>query len=357
MKELGAMLKDLRKAKSLKINELARLAHIDSSLISRYESGNRVPSEKHIMNLAQALGSDYKELRKHFITAKVVQILSYEPYANEILIAAEERIKYLADSSELGIVNKLDSDVMERLARIDELQLKWKNKKPLSALQLNKMKSYFNIEYTYESNRIEGNTLTLQETELVVNQGLTISGKSMEEHLEAINHAEALEYIIELASSNILLNQRTLIELHRLILKSIDRQNAGVYRKVNVRIAGSEHIAPEHYRVAEFMEAYFHFYLKNKDLVHPVILAAEMHERLVSIHPFVDGNGQTARLVMNLILLRHGFTIANLKGDLKSRISYYKTLEEVQMNNQPREFYNFIIDAVGLSLRRHLQLA
>ena len=117
------------------------------------------------------------------------------------------------------------------------------------------------------------------------------------------------------------------------------------------------HIPPEHVLVEDFMKDYFVYYERNKSRTHPVILAAEMHERLVSIHPFVDGNGRTARLVMNLILLRHGYTIANLKGDLSSRLRYYKTLEDIQVHNAPDDFYNVIIDAVVTSLSRHLELS
>lgn len=355
MKEFGLVLKNIRKSKSLKINQLARLTGIDASLISRYESGDRMPNDKQLITLSQAMSLNYEEIRKQYVTAKVVQILAYEPHAEEILIAAEQRIEYLSQKG-AAIDRSLDHDINEQLERISHLRSEWQRQKPLNATQLDKMKSYFNVEYTYESNRIEGNTLTLKETELVVNQGLTISGKSMTEHLEAINHSEASDYIMDLAVQNNDLDKRTLLELHGLILKSIDREHAGAYRTVNVRIAGSEHIPPEHFKVSELMDDYFRFYIQNQSRLHPVILAAEMHERLVSIHPFVDGNGRTARLVMNLILLRNGYTIANLKGDLPSRLKYYNTLEEVQMNNNPQEFYRFILDAVELSLNRHLEL-
>jgi len=348
-------LKRLRQSKGLKINQLARLSGLDASLISRYESGDRMPSDIQLKALSSALGIDYNDIRKRYITDKVVKLLAYEPFADEILMAAEERIAYLAKSS-VDIDTKYDQTLLNKLKHLDSLHKKWQDHKPLNGTQLQKMKEYFNVEYTYESNRIEGNTLTLKETELVVNQGLTISGKSMTEHLEAINHAEASDYIADLATRHIDLTKRTLLEIHGLILRSIDRPNAGVFRTANVRIAGSEHLPPEHYKVGEFMTDYFRFYNHKKDQLHPVILAAEMHERLVSIHPFIDGNGRTARLVMNLILMRHGYPIANLKGDLTSRLEYYNTLEEVQVNNRPSEFYHFIVDAVEISLNRHLEL-
>ena len=356
MNTFGIELRARRLANSLKINELARLSGVDASLISRYESDSRTPSDKHITMLAHALGIDEEVLRSHYLISKVVKLLRYEPAALDVLIAAEKRIEYLSSANSTER-ERLSQDIEERLTEVDELQKRWLEQKPLNAVQLQKMIEYFTVEYTYESNRIEGNTLTLKETDLVVNQGLTISGKSMNEHLEAINHAEASDYIRDLIIRKEDINKRTLLEIHGIVLKSIDRLNAGRYRTVNVRISGSEHIPPEHVLVEDFMKDYFVYYERNKSRTHPVILAAEMHERLVSIHPFVDGNGRTARLVMNLILLRHGYTIANLKGDLSSRLRYYKTLEDIQVHNAPDDFYNVIIDAVVTSLSRHLELS
>ena len=123
-----------------------------------------------------------------------------------------------------------------------------------------------------------------------------------------------------------------------------------------MRISGSRHEPPQPWQLDKLMEDYFHHYLRQKGSLHPVLLAAEMHERLVSIHPFIDGNGRTARLVMNLILLRNGYTIANLKGDNASRMAYYQALEKVQVDNEPAVFYQLVADAVVSSLHAHLDL-
>jgi Fic family protein len=226
----------------------------------------------------------------------------------------------------------------------------------LNPTQLKKLKDYYSGRYTYESNLIEGNTLTFMETNLVINEGLTIAGKSMVEHLEAINHNEAIEYIYQLASSKEDFSKRVLLEIHLLVLKSIDPDNAGRFRSVPVAIRGSQHIPPQPFMIDKLMEEYFLFYKLNRKKLHPIILAAEMHERLVSIHPFIDGNGRTSRLIMNLILLRHGYTITSLKGDPESRINYFKTLEAVQMDNSPELFHRMIMNAVKLSLEDHLSM-
>ncbi|MBS1573544.1 MAG: Fic family protein, partial [Bacteroidetes bacterium] len=218
-----------------------------------------------------------------------------------------------------------------------------------------KVTQAFEIEYTYESNKIEGNTLTLQETALVIEKGLTIGGKSLNEHLEAINHSQAIDYIKELAKRNTV-TERDLQQIHQLILQSIDNTNAGKYRNVQVLISGAKHIPPQPYLVPKEMENLFIWYNENKDQLHPIELSAEMHERLVTIHPFIDGNGRTSRLLMNLILLQNGFPIAILKGDTDSRLRYYKALETAQTENNKQPFIDLIKENVKETMERILKV-
>ncbi len=348
-------LKDRRKELNLVIRKVSLLTQIDPALISKYEKGVRLPSEDNLKILADVLQIDRMELHKLWVAEKVYQLLEYEVDATEILSLAESRVSYLTSSQAMHL-SKLKPEILDKLERIDALKDMWRIKKPLNSTQLRKMKEFFNLSYTYESNRIEGNTLTLQETHLVVNEGITIGGKSMREHLEAINHAEAINYMESLVGGEVIFNSKVLNELHYLILKGIDRENAGKFRSVPVRISGSKHEPPQPYMLDKLMEDYFIHYSKQKKILHPVILAAEMHERLVSIHPFIDGNGRTSRLVMNLILLSNGYTIANLKGDLQSRLDYYKALEAVQIDNNPDIFYHLVADHVLDSLQKHLEL-
>jgi fido (protein-threonine AMPylation protein) len=355
MKTLFALLKNSRQNLGLKTKEVAANKGIDQALISKFENGSRLPTEEQLIALASVYRLGIKELRVFWLAEKVLSVIQYETTAAEVLMVAESRVEYLRSSKALE-VPPLAPSLLGKLETIDGLRDEWQRKKPLNNTQLEKMRSFFNIEYTYESNRIEGNTLSLQETSLVVNEGLTISGKSMREHLEAVNHAEAVDFIIELAGNKEDLNKRTLMDLHALILKTIDRENAGRFRSVPVRISGSQHEPPQPFLLEKLMEEYFIHYRRQMGSMHPVILAAEMHERLVSIHPFIDGNGRTSRLVMNLILLRNGYTIANLKGDVNSRLAYYRALEKVQVDNEPEVFYGLVADAVEQSLKAHLAL-
>lgn len=344
-----------RKQTKLSVKDLALKSGVDAALISKFENGKRMPTLDNLTVLGQILSIPIEDLKKIWLADKIYRILEHEEDAEGILTLAESRVQYLTGSKALDLP-ALGLEVQEKLAAIDMLYNKWSSKKPLKGTHLEKIKEFFNIAYTYESNRIEGNTLSLQETHLVVNEGLTIGGKSMREHLEAVNHSEAAIFIEELVQNKEDLTSKVLMELHYLILKGIDRENAGRYRSVPVRISGSSHTPPQPYLIDKLMEDYFLNYNQQKSKLHPVILAAEMHERLASIHPFIDGNGRTSRLVMNLILLQNGYTIANLKGDNASRIAYYKALENVQVHNNPEPFYNLVANAVKESLEQHLDM-
>ena len=249
----------------------------------------------------------------------------------------------------------MDNEITSLLQECDALKARLAAMRPLPAEALEKIENAFDMEYTYESNRIEGNTLTLQETALVVNEGITIAGKSMREHLEAVNHAEAIDYIREFAQSKVEISERTIKEIHAIILHGINRENAGRYRSVPVRIVGSTHIPPQPYLIDKQMEDFMiHFQEMETQGTHPVLIAAYLHKTLVDIHPFIDGNGRTSRLLMNLYLLRHGYTIVNLKGSNETRREYYDALESSRTN--PTPFQNLVIEAEIASLKRYLSV-
>ena len=187
------------------------------------------------------------------------------------------------------------------LKRIDEAKALIDKHLPLSKSIMSRLQEQMLIEWTYNSNGIEGNTLTLRETKLVLMEGITVRNKSLTEYLETINHRDAIEFVEELATSKRKISERNIREIHSLILKEIDSDNAGKYRDMNVRITGSAHSPPEAIKVKELLGKFSKKTLNSKE--HPVVEAALAHYGLVSIHPFVDGNGRTARLLMNLILL------------------------------------------------------
>jgi Fic family protein len=343
--------------KGIKIHELAKHLSIDASLMSRILANKRKPSDVQIKKMSETLDLSYSDLLTYYLSSEVVKIVKdYPQLAQSILVMAEERVSYLLSDDRFENI-AIGSELQEKLSELETLSKKWRTIKPLDAVQLEKLQEYFHTAYTYESNRIEGNTLSLQETHLVVNEGITIGGKSVREHLEAINHGEAVALLHDLVSNEVPFNEFRLKQIHHLVLKGIDERNAGKYRNIQVMISGSEHIPPAPYMLDKLMEDYFIYYEQNRKRLHPVLLAAEMHERLVTIHPFIDGNGRTSRLVMNFILLQNGYTIANLKGNLENRLAYYAALQKVQLNHDSTDFYTLIIDHALASLKEHLLLA
>ena len=251
----------------------------------------------------------------------------------------------------------MNTEITALLQECDALKARLQSLRPLPVEALKKIEGALAIEYTYESNRIEGNTLTLQETELVVNEGVTVAGKSMREHLEAINHAEAVDYIREFAKNGIEISERTIKEIHALVLHGIDRENAGRYRSVPVMISGSRHTPPQPYLIEKQMEDFMiRFAEMEASGEHPVLISAYLHDELVRIHPFIDGNGRTSRLLMNLYLLRNGYTLVNLKGSDDAKIGYYKALEASHTEHRPEEFRRLVAGAEVDSLRRYLAI-
>ena len=185
--------------------------------------------------------------------------------------------------------------------------------------------------------------------------GLTIGGKRLQEHFEVINHAEAISFIEDQVNQTEPLNERTLKMIHHLILKNIDDENAGRYRSINVRISGSQHEPPHFLQVENEMQELFTWYDQAKDQLHPVELATLFHFKFFYIHPFADGNGRTARLLMNLILMGHGFPPAIVKAENAQRLTYYETLETASIQGNTQPFIELITQCVEESLSTYLK--
>ncbi len=225
--------------------------------------------------------------------------------------------------------------------------------KPLHNELIKNLKEWFRIELTYTSNAIEGNTLTRQETAMVV-EGLTVSGKSLTEHQEALNHAEAIDFIHTLVSKKRQeLTTRDILEIHSIILNKIDDASKGRYRNVAVRLRGSETILPNALKVPELMDEFITKWLQSDNSNHPIKIALDAHFKLVSIHPFVDGNGRTARLLMNLLLMQAGYPPAIVRKE--DRSEYITSLEKGQTKDDLSNYYNLMFEAIDRSLDIYLE--
>jgi Fic family protein len=227
--------------------------------------------------------------------------------------------------------------------------------RPLSPELVKNLDEWFKVELTYTSNAIEGNTLTRAETAVVIEKGLTIGGKSLIEHLEATNHAKALDGIHQLQRKKIVeLTERDILDIHGIILHGIDDKNAGTYRRIAVRISGSTVVMPNPLKVPDLM-AEFIDWLRSQQNLHPVELAGEAHYRLVTILPFVDGNGRTARLLMNLLLIMQGYPPAIIGP--RERLPYITSLEAAQLGGSKRAYDTIIQKAASRSLDIYIKAA
>lgn len=216
----------------------------------------------------------------------------------------------------------------ERL--FDKVQV-LKKARPLPNIALQKIKEALSIEWTYNSNSIEGNTLSLRETQMVLQEGVTIKGKSLREHFEAKNHEHAIDYLYTLVNDDYVLTGKDILSLHGLVLRSIEDDFAGRLRNAGVRISGANFIPPNARKVSQLFDELVDFVITNPLKLNSIELATFFHHKFVWIHPFFDGNGRTVRLIMNLILMKEGFPPAIiLKNDRKK---YYEALNQANNGN------------------------
>jgi Fic family protein len=215
--------------------------------------------------------------------------------------------------------------------RLYEKKAMLQNSRPLPNIALQKIREALSIEWTYNSNSIEGNSLTLRETQMVLQEGITIKGKSLREHFEAKNHETALNFLYKLIDENHLLSSKDILSLHELVLRTIEDDFAGRLRNAGVRIAGANFLPPNAQKVSGLLDELIQFVNTNPLKLNDIELATVFHHKFVWIHPFFDGNGRTVRLAMNLLLMRSGFPPAIiLKNDRKK---YYDALNSANKGN------------------------
>lgn len=243
------------------------------------------------------------------------------------------------------------NDIFEKLLKKKEKLDKYR---PLPPEAVKNVEEWLDIEYTYTSNWIEGNTLDRTETALVVEKGLTIAGKTLREHLEATNHIKAIDFIRQLAtSSHQFITEDNIKDIHKIILTGINDQWAGKYRQIQIFIRGAPVEPPPANEVSFRMKKLIEW-LSGQQQINPVKVAADFHYRFVAIHPFIDGNGRTARLLLNLILISNSYPIAIIKTD--EREVYMSAIQKGTLTNDLSDFYSVITGAVDRSLDAYLAL-
>lgn len=213
------------------------------------------------------------------------------------------------------------------LAQIDRKKQELDTRRPLTRGELERLNEEFTVEYTYNSNAIEGNTLTLRETDLVL-RGLTIDQKPLKDHMEAVGHKEAFDFVRELVQENAPLSERVIQQIHYLVLAD-KKEDRGVYRRVPVRILGAHHEPVQPYLIQPKLEQLLREYAESGE--HPVTKLARFHIEFEGIHPFIDGNGRTGRLLVNLELMKAGYPPIDIK--FTDRLAYYRAFDAYHLNH------------------------
>lgn len=223
--------------------------------------------------------------------------------------------------------------------------------RPFEGQLLQQIKAYYRIGLTYTSNALEGNTLTESETKVLLEDGLTVGGKPLKDTFEALGHAKAYDFMFSLLNKKGM-TEEDILTMHRMFYSDIDDRNAGVYRTIPVIITGSKYPVTRHEEIKTEMGVFINWIDASKNAIHPVELAAEAHKRFVFIHPFVDGNGRIARLIMNTILIQNGYIPAIIPPILRQE--YIALLEKAHTDDKP--FIEFIAERVHESVKEMARL-
>lgn len=222
------------------------------------------------------------------------------------------------------------------LEKIDRYNAAIRDRRPLAPEEVKELDAYYRIGMTYSSNALEGNSLTLSETKVLLEDGITVGGKPIRDCYEATGHARAYDYMLEAArGGKLAFSEETICQLHALFYGGIDQEHAGKYRDVQAFITGTQYIPPAAEEVPGQMGELVRELNEKKDRQHPILLAAYAHRRLVDIHPFRDGNGRTARLLMNLILVNKGYCLISIPPIL--RHDYIVALQQAQRADHPSD--------------------
>ena len=224
--------------------------------------------------------------------------------------------------------------------------------RPIPEIAIRSIKEALTLEWTYHSNSIEGNSLTLRETKVILEEGMTIKGKSLREHFEAVNHQEAIEYVEQLAHPDYVLTTRDILDVHALVLQKIEKEFAGRFRTAGVRIGGANFVPPKALKGTGFMDEFIDWINEPKvSILESLIHVAIFHHRFVWIHPFFDGNGRTVRLIFNLLLMKLGFPPAIILQ--QDRKKYYAALNAAN-NGDYNKLTLFVFQAIERSLTIYL---
>ncbi len=319
---MKSLLKNAREQKGLKTRELAQLAGIDQALISKFESGTRKPTKDQVAKLSQLLEIDYETLMVAWLKEKILYEIGNDEFALKALLLAEQEIQKNKKEIDFAIIssNQIILDEIEALK--NQLQ-------SFNHFELRQISKTLELEFIFKSIHSNGNSLTLEETKSVINDGITISGKNMQEHLEAINFQEVAAYIKDLSQKKTSLSEKEFLSIHNLIFKGIPFENAGKYKNDPL--------------VSREMNLLLNWYETHKNNLNPIILASEIYLKILDINPFEKGTLQIANIIMNWILFQNNYVYAVAKTDKNKSDEYFSALDEYLIKNDKSVFINYVL--------------
>ncbi|TDW51982.1 Fic/DOC family protein [Flavobacterium sp. 270] len=329
------LLRNARENKGFKTRELAQLSNIDQALISKFESGTRKPTKDQITQLAQLLEIDYETLMIAWLKEKILYEIGDEEFALKALLLAEQEIQNRR--------KKINSVILSSLQSVlDEIETLKNQIQSFDHFELRQVSKTLELEFIHQSISLTGNSFTLEETKSVINDGLTISDRTMQEHLEAINFQEAVAYIKNLINKKTGVNEKEFLTLHNLILKGITSENPGKYKNDPL--------------IIREMNLFFNWVETHKNSLHPIILASESYLKLLEIKPFENRNKQMANLIFNWILLQHDYIYTTFNKNNDALNEYSTVIKEYQNKNDKSIFTNYILRLEKENLSRAIKL-
>ena len=352
MTQIASLFKAQRIAKKLKLAEAAAILNLDNAILSKIERGERLATRKQLKDFILFYALDEKNATIHWLSEKILYELADEQYALEALYAAEESLKANTDSAQ-----KPEEDTKEWQAyieKIDHLKAKCISKKTIENDVWQTIHQQQKIQNTFESNRMAGYDFSLEETQQIIENGMTISGKSMQAHMAVMNHFDALEFLENAVNNNVAFTDQFLKEIHYTLLKGINRNEAGHYRKLSKDKIARFVKPPEPNVIAKKIEEIVTEYNQSKMHLHPILLAANVHEKLFAIQAFSEANGRVARLVMNFILLQNNYEIIAIKSDYTAKKEYHTALEIAQNRQVYKGLHVLISQYVAESLKHFI---
>lgn len=332
---MKSLLKNAREQKGLKTRELAQLAGIDQALISKFESGTRKPTKDQIIKLSHLLEIDYETLMVAWLKEKILYEIGDDEFALKALLLAEQEIQR----------NKKEIDsfiISSNQIILDEIEILKNQLQSFNHFELRQISKTLELEFIFKSIHTNGNSLTLDETKSVINDGITISGKSMQEHLEAINFQEISAYIKDLSQKKTNLSEKEFFTIHNLIFKGIQSENAGKYKNDPL--------------IVREMNLLFNWYETHKNNLNPIILASEVYLKILDINPFEKGNLQIANIIMNYIFLQNNYVYALAQTGKNNNLEYFSVLDEYKTKNDKSVFINYILKIEKENLTHAIEL-